>query len=127
MLVCLCNWDRLRCGSLTGNSLAEAREVSAFTGRELPPSRAASSSMAPLVCESDRSGSGDVSMAACNTFSSPERGCRRGPNEICSAHEDTSSLREYMQRFLKSSLCYKDPLQRSSLCEVTHQKNILSE
>jgi len=41
-------------------------------------------------------------------------------------HEGPSSLCEYMQRPLTSSLCCKSPFEKSSLCEVTHQKNVLS-
>ena len=106
--------------------LSRAREVSASTGRELPPNRTASSSVAPLVCTIGMVPATLVaSVAAYSLLASQEENAADARMGLA-LHEGPSSLCEYMQRPLTSSLCCKGPFEKSSLCEVTHQKNVLS-
>jgi len=94
-----------------GNSLPEAREVLAFTGRELSPSRAASPSMTSLLSNvADRNDPVAMFPWQLVIFSSPQRGCRKGPSEARSAprRPDMSSCSEYMQRPFKEELALRD-------------------
>jgi len=106
-----------------GNSRGSSRGINLHEKRVIPESNGFS-----VDGSSVRGGpevvSGDVSVAACSPLARQEKNSIEVRVELALLHEDsvTSSLREYIQRPLTSSLCCKGPLERSALCEVTHQK-----